>query len=80
MKSTSSEKYIKTEALDENSEFYPEYYSDRNENNTNEFYNSSIEISNLTMSFLKYNYDLLIAKHSSKILTISNMYNNQLHH
>ena len=38
--STSSEKYIKTEALDENSEFYSEY-SDRNENNTNEFYKNS---------------------------------------
>ena len=42
MKSASSEKDIKTEALDENSELYPEY-SDRNENNTDKLYNSPIE-------------------------------------
>ena len=38
--STSSEKYIKTEALDESSELYSEY-SDRNKNNTDEFYKNS---------------------------------------
>ena len=67
MKSTSSEKYIKTEALeldDKNSEYYPEI-GDRNENNTNDFYYNNSSISREFMkiepkyksSFEEDNYD-----------------------